>query len=67
MRVVKGKKESVEGPVKSFFMGLGIISLFLALGGFINGDVGMGLFYGGIGIGVIAIASRFKNKTRITL
>ena len=66
MKIQKGKRESVEGPVKGFFYVVGFLVLLIALGAFLNGAVGVGFVWGGIGAGIIAIASRFRNKTRIT-
>jgi len=66
MDVKKGKKESVEGPVKGFFMVVGGFFILMAIVGFFNADIAFGLISGGIGVGIFAIASRFKNKTRIT-
>ncbi len=66
MDVKKGKKESVEGPVKGFFMFVGGFMIFMGLIAFFTGDMGAGLFTGALGVGILAITSRFKNKTRIT-
>lgn len=66
MEVKKGKKESVEGPIKGFFTVLGAFFMIMAIVGFFSGDIAFGLISGGIGVGIFAITSRFKNKTRIT-
>lgn len=66
MQIKKGKKESVEGPIKGFFMFVGGFACFLAAIAFFNGAICAGLVWGGIGVGIFAITSRFKNKTRIT-
>lgn len=66
MKVKRAKRENVSGPVKGFFMGLGGIGTAIGFIGLCAGEIGGGLLFMAVGLGICGIASLFPDKTRIT-
>lgn len=63
--IKKGKKTSVEGPIKSFIMGTGFLGL---IGGgtlLYNGVVDHGLIIFGISAAALWLGSKIPNKNRV--
>lgn len=65
MSIKKGKKTSVEGPIKSFIMGTGVVALLSGAATVYNGVTGQGLLIIVSSVVILWLGSKIPNKNRV--